>query len=92
MFWYYVTPYRGTKWAVLVESKHPLRSFNSKTEAMQAAVSAAENNYHKHGIASGIQVRDEAGQLRILAGATMGPYSLESPLVHTALRSITVPS
>ncbi len=75
MFWYYVTPFKEANWAVLVESEGLLRSYDSKDKAMRAAVSAAESNYQKHGIPSGVRVRDSGGQLRVLAGATMGPFS-----------------
>jgi hypothetical protein len=75
MFWFDVVPFKAKKWAILMDSQRLPRIYDSKDEAMRAAVCAAQDNYCRHGIASGVRGRDSAGQLRVLAGGTMGPSS-----------------
>jgi hypothetical protein len=67
VFWYYVSPYTvapytQTKWTILffANQRQP-RVYVNRDEAVRAAAKEAEGNYRRHGVPSGVLVKDAGG-------------------------------
>ena len=61
MFWYFVAPLTENKWSILFETQCRPFIYDSRNEALNAADKAAAKNYQKHGVPSGVRVKDNGG-------------------------------
>jgi hypothetical protein len=58
MFWYYVTPIADEKWNVLFDNQQGPNIFESRDEAIKAAVDAALESNSKKGVAAGVRFKN----------------------------------
>ncbi|GAB3374050.1 hypothetical protein GCM10027431_26250 [Lysobacter rhizosphaerae] len=59
VFWYYVAPFAYDKWNILFENQPRPLVYDTKLDALRAAVRAAENNFDDKGQPSGVKVEQD---------------------------------